>query len=73
VHGPDAAARRLAGAVVYIDTEGKFSGPRLLQIVRARLAAHAGAPPSLGHVQALGKRVHIITPKSGARPQQDLP
>lgn len=59
---------RLDTAVVFIDTEMKFKEKRLLQIMGAHLQAsqHTIGPESIErYIETLGKRVHVIQPKTG--------
>lgn len=59
---------RLDAAVVYIDTEMKFKEKRLIQIMKARLpgATSISGPEATEHyLHTLGKRVHVIQPKTG--------
>jgi hypothetical protein len=62
------------GAVVYIDTELKFTERRLVQIMEHRIRVNSpasAASPSEAllqqkqHVEALSKRMHIIRPRTG--------
>eukprot|EP00892_Ulva_mutabilis_P003147 jgi/Ulvmu1/12833/UM098_0015.1 len=56
----------LDAAVVYIDTEMKFKEKRLLQIMKAHLTKSAvGSECSSSYLNTLGKRMHVIQPKTG--------
>lgn len=64
--------RRLDSAVVYIDTEMKFSERRLAQIMRHQMQHSAPSDPSvdpstsLRDCDNLVKRIHVIRPQTGA-------